>query len=322
MTLAFTSPIGKELAAFLGFKRARGYRYARAEFTLRSFDRFVALRVKPRRFWRLDETMLAWLGRRSDRKPISVSSELSVLREFWRYLRRFDPRRFAREPLWPRLPTESRFAATVLSPAQVRLLLRLIGRLDRPRFRRFLYRSLFLVQYCTGLRFGEALRLRICDVDLRRRLLFVAEFKGRSRWVPFHPSLATELGRYLRARRSFVGADPRPDDRLFVGVNLRRLPVETASGTLRKLYRMSGLKPAQGRIGPRPYDLRHTFAVHRLTRWYQQGVDLHSRLPWLSAYLGHVNLLGTETYLAATPDLLCLAADRFRRRYAGRKRRP
>jgi hypothetical protein len=51
-------------------------------------------------------------------------------------------------------------------------------------------------------------------------------------------------------------------------------------------------------------------------------VDLHSRLPWLSAYLGHVNLLGTETYLAATPDLLCLAADRFRRRYAGRKRRP
>jgi integrase len=322
MTSTFNSPIGNELAAFLGFKRARGYRYGRAEFFLRSFDRFVASRMQLRRPRRLDEAMLAWLGRLPGRKPNSVSMELAVLREFWRYLRRLDPRRFAHEPLWPRLPTAAPFAATVLSPAQVRLMLRLIGRLDRPRFRRYLYRALFLVQYCTGLRFGEALRLRIRDVDLRRRTLFVAEFKGRSRWVPFHPSLATELNRYLRARRSFVGADPRPDDRLFVGANLRRLPVETAGGTLRKLYRVSGLKPAHGRIGPRPYDLRHTFVVHRLTRWYRQGVDLHSRLPWLSAYLGHVNLLGTETYLAATPELLSLAADRFRRHYTGRKRRP
>ena len=53
----------------------------------------------------------------------------------------------------------------------------------------------------------------------------------------------------------------------------------------------------------------------------QQGVDLHSRLPWLSAYLGHVNLLGTEKYLAATPELLSLAANRFRRLYTGGKRK-
>jgi integrase len=201
-------------------------------------------------------------------------------------------------------------------------MLRLIGRLDRPRFRRHLYRALFLVQYCAGLRFGEALRLRIRDVDLRRGAFFIAEFKGRSRLVPFHPSLADELKQYLRARKSFVGADPRPDDRLFIGANLHRLPIETAGDTFRKLYRMSGMKPARGRIGPRPYDLRHTFVVHRLTRWYRQGADLHSRLPWLSAYLGHVNLLGTEKYLAATPELLSLAANRFRRLYTGGKRKP
>jgi integrase len=81
------------------------------------------------------------------------------------------------------------------------------------------------------------------------------------------------------------------------------------------------MKPARGRVGPRPYDLRHTFVVHRLTRWYRQGADLHSRLPWLSAYLGHVNLLGTEKYLAATPELLSLAANRFRRLYTGGKRK-
>jgi integrase len=320
MKTVFTSPLAADLAAFLVFKRARGYRYTRAEFMLRSFDRFLSSRARRSREWRLDETILAWLASRPARKAISVAMELSVIREFWRYLRRQNPRAFAREPRWPRLPTEPQFVAHVLSDAQVRLLLRLVKGLERPPFRRTLYRALVLVLYCTGLRFGEALRLRIRDLDLRRRVLFVAESKGRSRWVPFHPSLAIELERYLRARCAFTGCDAASDDRVFVGANRCSLPVCTAGGTFSKLFRGAGLKPARGRIGPRPYDLRHTFAVHRLTRWYRQGVDLHSRLPWLSAYLGHVDLLGTETYLAATPELITLAGDRFHRRYERRRK--
>jgi hypothetical protein len=42
MTQRFASPLAEELIAFLGFKRSRGYRYSRAEFMLRSFDRFVS----------------------------------------------------------------------------------------------------------------------------------------------------------------------------------------------------------------------------------------------------------------------------------------
>ncbi len=47
----------------------------------------------------------------------------------------------------------------------------------------------------------------------------------------------------------------------------------------------------------------------------RQGAGLQTRLPWLSAYMGHDGILGTETYLTATPELLGLAAHRFRRRY-------
>ncbi len=320
MKPSFTSPLATELSAFLQFKRSRGYRYVRAEFMLRSFDRFLASKARSSRDWRLGETILAWLASRPDRKAISVAMDLSVIREFWRYLRRQNPQEFAQEPRWPRLPAEPRFVAHVLSVAQIRLLLRLVEGLDRPRFRRSVYRALVLVLYCTGLRFGEALRLRIRDLDLRRRVLFVSESKGRSRWVPFHPSLAIEFTRYLRARYAFVRSIAAPDDRVFVGANRYSLPVSTAGDTLSQLFRSAGLKPARGRIGPRPYDLRHTFAVHRLTRWYRQGVDLHGHLPWLSAYMGHVDLLGTETYLTATPELIALAGDRFRRRYQRRRR--
>ena len=62
-------------------------------------------------------------------------------------------------------------------------------------------------------------------------------------------------------------------------------------------------------------DLRHAFARHRLTRWYQEGVDLNAHLPWLSAYMGHDDLLGTETYLTASPELLGFASRRFAARF-------
>jgi integrase len=201
----------------------------------------------------------------------------------------------------------------------VQQLLHLTRKLGGHPFRRITYRTLILILYCTGLRFGEALRLRLRDLDLATGTLFVLESKGRSRWVPCHRSLCRELRRYLVIRRAFAPAGP--DDRLFVGTDRTRLPTtnlttKTASDTVRRLLRTAGLKPAVGRMGPRPYDFRHAFAVHRLTRWYRAGVDLHARLPWLSAYMGHDDLLGTETYLSATPELLALAGGRFRRRYA------
>ena len=235
MSASFESPLASALTAFLAFKHARGYRYQRAAFMLRSFDRFLSSSVRQGRPGRVDAAMLAWLASRPDRKAISVSMELSVIREFWRYLHRQDPRRFAREPRWPRLPTTPRFVAHVLAPAHVRLLLQLVDRLDRPRFRGALYRALILVLYCTGLRFGEALRLRRRDVDLPRRVLYVAESKGRSRWVPFHPSLAPR-DRAIPARATDLrrSGAPAPEDRLFVGSDRTRLPVTTASDTLRR----------------------------------------------------------------------------------------
>jgi hypothetical protein len=49
---------------------------------------------------------------------------------------------------------------------------------------------------------------------------------------------------------------------------------------------------------------------------------VHAKLPWLSAYLGHLNLLGTEVYLKATPQLLELASQRFEQHVRDKRRPP
>ena len=313
MKKIFSGLLARELNGFVQFKRSLGYGYKRKEFTLREFDRFLAGYVATNRDWQLAQAAMAWLSSKPGRKAISVSSDASVLRQFYRYLRRSSDTQSIAEPIWPNLPHDSSFVPYSLSKEDILKLLALCADLKRPPFRAVLYRALILVLYCTGIRFGEALRLRMRDVDTESAVLFVDMFKGRTRWVPFHRSLARELDRYLTARVAYAPSDP--NTRFFVGVDQRRLPVETAGDTVRGLYRLARLKPDKGRIGPRPYDLRHAFAVHRLSQWYRQGKDLHSRLPWLSAYMGHTDIMGTETYLNTTPELLELAGQRLRRRY-------
>ena len=310
----FVSTFAADLERFLAFKRGLGYRYRREEFFLRAFDRFVRAHTRRRRSGAMENLLREWLARNKARKPNSVAWECSVLRQFCMHRRRQTPGAFVPSRKWtPQSTASGSFLPYVLTDANVKSLLRLTVLLDRPTFRARLYRTLLLVLYCTGVRFGEGLRLRLCDVALDDALLFVAESKGRARWVPFHPSLGREIQCYLVERKGYVGARTRPDDRLFVGCNKARLPISTAHDTLCTLFRRAGLKPASGRSGPRPTDLRHTFAGHRLERWYRGGADIHARLPWLSAYMGHDNILGTERYLTATPRLLALAAYRMRR---------
>jgi integrase len=80
-----------------------------------------------------------------------------------------------------------------------------------------------------------------------------------------------------------------------------------------RLLRAAGLKPAKGRVGPRPYDFRHTFAVTRLVTWYRDGKDAQRLLPHLATYLGHVHIDHTAHYLTMTKELLKEASICFER---------
>jgi len=314
MTSRFASPLADDLEAFLAFKRALGYKYRRPEHTLLRFDRFVCERIGDEAKFSLDRLVLDWLSSMEGCKPASVAGELRAVRQFCLYLRRRDPDGFVPGHGLVPQSAQAPFLPHIFSLAQIQMLLALAASLRGAPFRPLAMRSLILVLYCTGLRIGEAVRLRLRDVDLDEAVFFIDDSKGRSRLVPFGEDLAVELRGYLDQRNA--RAPTAPDSRFFVLPDGAALLRPTASEAVRRLLRRAGLKPPKGRVGPRPYDFRHTFAVHRLTRWYQEGADVHARLPWLSAYMGHYDLMGTERYLTATPELLALAADRFEARLA------
>jgi len=310
-----------DAAEFLAFKRAMGMGYRRAEFVLNGFVRFVGERYGERPA-PLEQAVTLWATRVEGRKAITLGNEFGVVRQLCLFRRRSDPRAFVPEHAVAPVK-ESVFVPYIFSREEVLALIEEATQHEGRRIWGAMLRALTLVLYCTGMRLGEATRLRIDDVDLRQRVLTVQRSKGRSRMLPIRDDLVAELRQYLRRRDEVLAArGVGASAALFVRRDGSALTVRAASDALRKLLRDPGLKPPHGRAGARPYEFRHAFAVHRLTAWAVEGLDVHARLPMLSAYLGHVDVLGTEVYLKATPELLQLASQRFERHARGRRRAP
>jgi site-specific recombinase XerD len=178
-------------------------------------------------------------------------------------------------------------------------------------------RTLLLFLYGTGMRVGEALRLRMGDIDLDQGVITIRGTKFyKSRLVPIGSDVVQVLRKYLAAPGRW-NQHYRP---LFQSRQHQRLGHSVIDANFRRLRTVAGVRRSDASARqPRLHDLRHTFAVHRLTEWYKTGANVQVLLPSLSTYLGHVDLHSTQCYLTMTPELLTEANRRFQNYvYGGR----
>lgn len=272
------------------FSRALGDVHLEA-ITPADCRKFCRGRDLPTRFW--------------ERKHGSLSG-------FFRYLasRRFLVSSPFQEPA-PRIPHT--FRPYIYSHEELRRLLEAIR--QEESYRRLLQpetlRTIILLLYGAGLRAGEALRLRPCDVNFQEQVLSIWDTKFfKSRLLPIGKSLAAALTHYAQQRQH---SDEHPP-RFFTTRTAKAVRLGLLEAAFVRLRERAGIRrPSADRWQPRLHDLRATFAVHRLIAWYREGVDLQTRLPLLSTYLGHVNICGTQAYLPMTHELLVEASRRFER---------
>lgn len=320
-TIVTAARLARDAQDFLRFKRAMGMSYRRAEFILDGFVRFVAQHWGKYSDVALQEAVIRWTTRIAGRKAVTVGLEFGVVRQLCLYRRRRDPLSYVPEHALAPVK-ESVFLPYIFTHDEVRRLLAAAASHEGRFIWSAMLHTLVLVLYCTGMRLGEAVRLCIADVNLDRGTLMIQHSKGRSRTVAIRADLVEVLCRYAQERQRLVSKHLRADPAaFFLRKDASPLTVKSASEALRQLLRELGIKPPSGRVGARPYEFRHAFAVHRLTAWATAGDDVHAKLPWLSAYMGHLNVLGTEVYLKATPQLLQLASGRFEA-HLHRSRRP
>jgi len=174
---------------------------------------------------------------------------------------------------------------------------------------------IFALLYSLGLRMGEACRLRVGDLSRADATVFIDQTKFyKSRYVAFGPQLGQRLQQFLdlrRSRRPSLGKD----DPLFVALGPGHVDQSGMNNIFRAIVDRLGIQGGAGYKPPRPHDMRHSFAVQRLLRWYREGADVQAKLPMLSTFMGHIDPTSTQVYLTITAALLHEANGRFHRSF-------
>jgi site-specific recombinase XerD len=158
------------------------------------------------------------------------------------------------------------------------------------------YKAALSVAYGAGLRGGEVVMLRVCDIDSKRMLIRVEMGKGRK---DRHAMLSPQLLELLRA----WWLQARPQGWLFPG----RDPVQPM--TVRQLNRACHMAAGAAGLGSwvSPHTLRHSFATHLL--------ESHTDVRVIQVLLGHAKLDTTARYAHVATNLLRTVAsplDRLR----------
>lgn len=307
----FTSVLAVPIASYLRLKEALGRQYAAERAILRALDAFLTDAQADL----TSETFRAW-DASLERLTSGVRRNwLRVARNLCLYRRRILPAAFVPDPLgFPKSHVPVR--PHIFTEAEIGRLLRATDQLSptpASPIRREVFRLALVLLYTTGLRRGELLRLTVGDYDAGEHVLLVRESKfHKSRLVPLSTDghHALEAALLIRRRHGLPIASDSPliwnrsraGGRRYTGVGL--------GAGFRTLCARAAIQTQAG-ARPRLHDLRHTFAVHALLRWYRAGVDPQAKLPFLAAYMGHVSPVSTAYYLPFVPALAAAASARF-----------
>lgn len=141
------------------------------------------------------------------------------------------------------------------------------------------HRTFMMTLYSGGLRFSEAARLKVADIDSQRMMIHVAPGKAKKdRFVPLSPRLIEQLRAYWIQYRPTGSL-------LFPGKTPEKLYADTS---IRKALKTAAVQAAiKKRVYP--HVLRHSYATGLL----EAGVDLLT----ISRLLGHASFATTMRYL-------------------------
>jgi len=316
-TPLFASALAPLLERYVNLKRSLGRRFATATWTLQSLDRFLRDHAGTHK----DLTRTAFNGWCQTHEHLTSGVRRVRMLEVYKfcaYRRRTEPDCFLPD-LASFPPYHQPAKPYIFSTTEVAKLLKAAAGLAPSHstpLRPEVTRLAIVLLFTTGIRRGELLNLTVGDYDRKEATLHIRETKFyKSRLLPVNAQVADEIERYLRARTR---------QRLPIDANTPLIWNATQGGRaytgtgllycLRPLLRECGIRTMKGQP-PRIHDLRHSFAVNALMRWYREGADVESKLPLLATYLGHGSALSTHHYLHFIEPVRTAASERFALHY-------
>ncbi len=232
-------------------------------------------------------------------KPKSKRSYSGNLRSFARYLNALEIPAY--EPELFR--TQSNFVAYTFSDEEFAAIIdaadNFVAIKRKGNETSYIFPMLLRILYGCGLRLGEALALRWCDINFDTEVITIRKAKNhKQRIVPISSSLAEVLRLYNKR----MVEDNLDASLLFESARIKECPY--LQNTFRlwflEILEQAGISnirsiPSEHIISP--HTLRHYFTFKSFLKSEAQARSLEESAPRLAAYLGHESLLGTEKYI-------------------------
>lgn len=256
-----------QLTRYLDFRRQRGFALDVAARMLESFVLFVEHRGETA----ITIELFARWNTRHPASHMTMERRSIAVRGFVKWLRIFDLRHEVPPP-YRGLLGKNRPKPHIYTDEEIAALLKGAAKLATPRrIRAVTYPVLWGLLYVTGVRIGEALAIDVAHIDFEAGTILIPARKGSyDRLVPLHATTVEALKAFLRQRNRLLGARP---DCLFTDENGERLRYPAVGVTFVSISKAIKLRPPGLKMGDGPtiHDLRHTFAVNTLKRWYREG---------------------------------------------------
>lgn len=199
------------------------------------------------------------------KKGKSISYQNQAINAIKKYL---DYKNIAIEELNIKRPQKEKQLPNVLSLQEVKLLLNNVNNLK--------HKVLLSLLYSAGLRIGEALNLKVNDIDSKRMLIRIENAKGKKdRYTLLSHSFLIQLREYYKIYR--------PKNYLFEGQTGGKYTASSAQQILKKALRKTNIKKSITL-----HTLRHSFATHLL----ENGTDIR----YIQELLGHSSPKTTMIY--------------------------
>ncbi len=260
------------------------------------FDAHIAGRGSPIKVV-TEEIVNSWIQRlRNKNHSRTVSNKVSCLRGFLKYLR------YCGVPIFmPQCPKyHEDYVPYIFSDIETAMIFRYADDMAAGGGNvGFEVAMLIRLLYGCGLRHAEALKLICGDKNKKQRI------------VPMHDSLTKMLLAYCGA----MGIVDEPAAFLFPGAS-KDSPLSLSGVRYRFLAILKAADiyiPPQkaGERGQCVHCLRHVFAVKSFAQAERNGRTSADSVPYLSVYLGHFDMDGTEKYLRFSSDIFPEHTDMF-----------
>lgn len=149
-------------------------------------------------------------------------------------------------------------------------------------------KSILGIFYGCGLRRTEGEKLNINDVNLKTKLLYIREGKGkRRRVIPINKQVNEDFKNYLYCERGEYLTTKSPKDAFILNKKGNRMSGSSYNDTLKEIIQRTGNKELQAKEISL-HNLRHSIATHLL----ENGLPVE----YVRDFLGHQYLEATQIY--------------------------